>query len=45
MDRYIFSSLIEWINRERRKPLLLRGARKVCKTCLVETLAKLKFEN
>lgn len=45
MDRYIFSDLNEWIHKERRKPLLLRGARQVGKTWLVETLAKLKFEN
>ena len=45
MDRYIFSDLNEWIHKERRKPLLLRGAKQVGKTWLVETLAQLKFKN
>ncbi len=45
MDRYIFSDLNNWIHKERRKPLLLRGARQVGKTWLVENLAQLKFEN
>ena len=45
MNRYIFSDLNNWIHKERRKPLLLRGARQVGKTWLVENLAQLKFEN
>ena len=44
MERYIFSDLINWIHKERRKPLLLRGARQVGKTWLVEKLAKDEFE-
>ena len=44
MDRYIFAGLKNWIHKERRKPLLLRGARQVGKTWLVEKLAKEEFE-
>ena len=44
MERYVFSDLIDWVIRERRKPLLLRGARQVGKTWLVEKLAHDKFE-
>ena len=45
MDRYIFSELNSWVLKERRKPLLLRGARQVGKTWLVEKLAQEEFEN
>ncbi len=45
MDRYIISDLKEWVIKERRKPLLLRGARQVGKTWLVETLAGDHFDN
>ena len=45
MDRYIFSDLKSWIHKKRRKPLLLRGARQVGKTWLVEKLAQEEFEN
>jgi predicted AAA+ superfamily ATPase len=45
MNRYIFSELNSWVHKERRKPLLLRGARQVGKTWLVENLAKEEFEN
>ena len=45
MDRYIISDLKEWVTKERRKPLLLRGARQVGKTWLVEALAKDYFDN
>jgi predicted AAA+ superfamily ATPase len=45
MDRYIISELKKWVVKKRRKPLLLRGARQVGKTWLVETLAKESFEN
>ena len=44
MERYVFSDLIDWVIRERRKPLLLRGARQVGKTWMVEKLAHDKFE-
>ncbi|OYT14231.1 MAG: nuclease [Bacteroidetes bacterium 4572_114] len=45
MDRYIILDLKEWATKERRKPLLLRGARQVGKTWLVESLAKELFKN
>ncbi len=44
MERYVFFDLIEWVKSQRRKPLLLRGARQVGKTWLVEKLARDKFE-
>ena len=44
MHRHIITELQSWITRERRKPLLLRGARQVGKTWLVEYLAKEKFD-
>lgn len=44
MERYIFSNLIVWAEKQRRKPLLLRGARQVGKTWLVEKLAREQFE-
>lgn len=45
MNRYIISDLIEWSTKKRRKPLLLRGARQVGKTWLVEELARSHFDN
>ena len=44
MERYILSDLINWAVRQRRKPLLLRGARQVGKTWLVEKLAQKQFD-
>jgi len=44
MERFVFSNLISWVEIQRRKPLLLRGARQVGKTWLVEKLARDKFE-
>ena len=44
MERYIFSNLIDWVEKQRRKPLLLRGARQVGKTWLIEKLARERFE-
>ena len=45
MKRYIYSNLIDWVKMKRRKPLLLRGARQVGKTWLVEKLANENFES
>lgn len=45
MERYIISELIKWVHRDRRKPLLLRGARQVGKTWLVENLAENSFNS
>lgn len=44
MERHVFSSLTEWVDRKRRKPMLLRGARQVGKTWLIEKLARERFE-
>jgi len=45
MERIVLNSLIKWCTDSRRKPLLLRGARQVGKTWLVEKLAKEKFKH
>jgi hypothetical protein len=44
MERYVFLNLIDWVKSQRRKPLLMRGARQVGKTWLVEKLASEEFE-
>lgn len=43
MHRALWNTLIDWKERERRKPLLLRGARQVGKTYLVSQLSQ-EFE-
>jgi len=45
MERYIISDLKKWALKERRKPLLLRGARQVGKTWIVEKLARDNFDS
>lgn len=45
MERHVFGELKEWVQSTRRKPLLLRGARQVGKTWLVEKLAQLEFDS
>jgi len=45
MKRYAFTYLSNWVNKTRRKPLLLRGARQVGKTWLVEELGGQEFDN
>ncbi|HKK61270.1 MAG TPA: AAA family ATPase [Bacteroidales bacterium] len=45
MERKVFSELRVWSGRTRRKPLLLRGARQVGKTWLVDKLANEDFNN
>ena len=40
MKRLIFPKLLAWLEGERRKPLILRGARQVGKTWLVRALAR-----
>lgn len=45
MERFAFKDLNDWAHSPRRKPLLLRGARQVGKTWLVEELGKQVFEN
>lgn len=43
MDRQVFKELQEWVVRARRKPLIIRGARQVGKTWLVDNLARVEF--
>ena len=45
MERYAFKDLRAWVKKPRRKPLLLRGARQVGKTWLVDELGKQEFSN
>ncbi len=44
LKRQVDSQLIEWKNSERKKPLLLRGARQIGKTATIRNLAK-QFDN
>jgi len=44
MKRDIFCDLLEWVDRTGRKPLILRGARQVGKSYLVNQLGK-RFDN
>ncbi len=44
MDRFIIEELYSWKIQERRKPLILRGARQVGKTWSVENFGKQHFE-
>src|SRR5690242_18389336 len=41
MQRSIETYLIQWLNSNQRKPLILRGARQVGKTWVVQNLAKI----
>ena len=43
MNRLAFAHLMEWKQRQKRKPLVLRGARQVGKSYLVEAFAKREF--
>ena len=45
MERFVISDLNNWVAKDRRKPLLLRGARQAGKTWLVEKLAETSFNN
>lgn len=45
MKRIIYKSLIEWKNSQRRKPLLLQGARQVGKTYLINKFGKNEYKN
>jgi predicted AAA+ superfamily ATPase len=44
VERFVYQDLVNWTKRQRRKPLLLRGARQVGKTWLVEKLGIERFE-
>ena len=45
MHRYIFDDLMQWKSRQRRKPLIIRGARQVGKTFIVRQFAQEAFED
>lgn len=45
MEREITKSLIDWKNRKSRKPLIVRGARQVGKTYIIEKFAEENFLN
>ena len=45
MQRFLMEGLVEWKNKNNRKPLILKGARQVGKTWLMKEFGKLHFEN
>jgi predicted AAA+ superfamily ATPase len=45
MNRFLMQALLKWQKKETRSPLLIRGARQVGKTFLVESFGKSQFEN
>ena len=45
MKRSVYNYLIEWKNSDKRKPLILQGARQVGKTYLVNMLGETEYEN
>lgn len=45
MKRLIYNQLIEWKNSDRRKPLILRGARQTGKTYILKEFGKNEYKN
>ena len=45
MKRYIFQKLMDWKKDEKRKPLILMGARQVGKTYILKKLAASAYEH
>lgn len=45
IKRSIYHELLEWKEESGRKPLLIRGARQVGKSCIVEEFGKTEFSN
>lgn len=45
MKRNLYKSLVAWKHSDRRKPLILRGARQVGKTYLLKQFANSEYEN
>ena len=45
MKRFLYNKLINWKNSDRRKPLLLQGARQVGKTYLVNQFGKNEYKD
>ena len=44
MERYVMNKLVEWKNKQGRKPLILKGARQVGKTWLMKEFGKRHFK-
>ena len=45
MKRLLYDKLLDWKNSQRRKPLLLEGARQVGKTYLLKKFGENEFKN
>ena len=45
MKRLLYQNLLDWKNKENRKPLILNGARQVGKTWLVKEFGKNEYKN
>jgi predicted AAA+ superfamily ATPase len=45
MKRTLYQDLLKWKKSNRRKPLLLQGARQVGKTWLINSFGKKEYEN
>lgn len=45
MKRKVYTELLEWKNREGRKPLILRGARQVGKTWIMKEFGRNEYRN
>ena len=45
MKRTLYQNLLEWKSNQRRKPLLLQGARQVGKTWLINEFGKKEYKN
>jgi len=45
MERTAYEALLKWKNNERRKPLVIKGARQVGKTWLMKEFGKKEFES
>ena len=44
MKRYAINKLIEWKNKTKHKPLIIRGARQVGKTWLMKEFGKTEYK-
>ncbi len=44
MERHLMQKLVEWKNKKRRKPLIIRGARQVGKTWLMKEFGRRYYE-
>lgn len=45
MKRDIYQKMLEWKSSKRRKPLLLRGARQVGKTYILQQFGRKEYDN